>query len=284
MTRLGQIVVKGTSGGDTSCGGSFEPLSTTKWTNILDARGKDPELRRQAIAALVERYWKPVYVSLRHRGVDNEKAKDLAQGFFCEIVLDGKLIQSAERSKGRFRTLLYAALKRYWISENRKATAQKRHPGSSIVSLSDVTGAGVDVPDPMAFQGPDQAFDYAWASILLDRVIQQVEAECQTEGQSAHWEIFLRRVIRPILDGDVQPPLSQLSDEFELSGARQAANMVATMRRRFQRAIRREMRQMVDSDGEVDEEINELIKILSGRRASHSDLPHIDGRGEGDLT
>ena len=75
-----------------------------------------------------------MYCYLRRKNYDNERAKDLTQGFFHEVVLNRALIERADQAKGRFRSFLLHALNEYLIDEQRKETAQKRIPKDKLVS------------------------------------------------------------------------------------------------------------------------------------------------------
>jgi len=131
---------------DTGMGGQDRMFQTTHWTQILHVQGKDIPLRDRALAGLLTRYWKPVYCYLRRKGHDNEAAKDLTQGFFCDVVLDRGLVERAQRAKGRFRTFLLTALEHYVASVHRSACAAKRTPTGGPVQLDGIESAELPVP------------------------------------------------------------------------------------------------------------------------------------------
>lgn len=120
----------------TSIGGGKSRFQTTRWS-IIEAAKTDDQTRRQTIVGnLMATYWKPVYCYLKRRGYDNETAKDLTQGFFCEIVFGRELVHKAEREKGRFRTFLLTALERYVVSVLRHETSARRSPGAASSPLT----------------------------------------------------------------------------------------------------------------------------------------------------
>jgi len=67
----------------TQLGGANKALPRTQWTKVV----KGPT--GEAIEVFVQQYWKPVYCFIRRRwlGKSNEEAKDLTQGFFCDVVM-----------------------------------------------------------------------------------------------------------------------------------------------------------------------------------------------------
>jgi RNA polymerase sigma-70 factor (ECF subfamily) len=100
-------------------------FSTTQWTEILRLQSADEVDRRALVGRLAERYWPPVYAFLRRSGNDPEAAKDLAQDFFFEVVLGRQLFQQADPARGRFRTFLLTALRRYTTQVHRSRNARK---------------------------------------------------------------------------------------------------------------------------------------------------------------
>ena len=79
---------------------------------------------------------------------------------------------------------------------------------------------------------------------------------------------FQAKVLRPIIDGDPSPSLSDICEKHGISSRVKASNMIITVKRRFQKILRFHIRQFVDSDAAVDEEIRHLMRILSKRVAT----------------
>jgi DNA-directed RNA polymerase specialized sigma24 family protein len=231
----------------------------TQWTEIGAARTLDPERRRKAVGRIMDRYWKPVYAYLRRKGNDHDKSSDLVQGFFIKVI-ERDLIQQADSDKGRFRSLLLTALDRYVCDEYEKETTQKRRPSGGVNSLD-----AFDVPPPLPAidASPEQAFDYAWASQLIDEVIADVEDQCRQAGQQQHWEVFRQTVLDPILFGDEIPPMPALCQDLDIGTPKQAAAMNVTVKRRFKRILHAHVLEFVASEEEVDSEIGDLMEILS---------------------
>src|ERR1700733_2432069 len=106
---------------------------TTKWTLIFRARLPGSEAGA-AIEELCRDYWFPIYTFLRRRGHSRADAEDLTQGFFQKLIEDG-LFQTAQRDKGRLRSLLLAALEFFLVDQFRHGNALKRGGGKAIVSI-----------------------------------------------------------------------------------------------------------------------------------------------------
>ena len=242
-------------------GGPRSTFEATRWSEMHALRGLSPEERKAALDELVGRYWKPVYCYLRRKGCDNEQAKDLTQGFFQEIVLGNRLVEQADEAKGRFRTFLLTALDRYVISVHRKQTAARRNPVAGMNSLDEMREE--TLPIVAKDMKPDEAFTYVWALQLLGNVLTNVREQCAQDGMGVHWKLFEVRVLDPIISGAEPVPLSELCRRLGVATPVKAENMIVTVRRRFQTAMRNRVREYVISDEEVELEIHDLMAILS---------------------
>jgi len=249
----------------TSIGGTRGTFQTTHWTAIEKIGSDDDTYNRALIGDLLRTYWKPVYCYLRQKGYGSEETKDLTQGFFHEIVLARKLIQQADHTKGRFRTLLLTALDRYLTSIHRRQTAQKRAPKDRLVPLEQIDLAAL--PEPIGELTSEESFNYAWVSELLDNMLVEVEAECRTRGMTVHWKAFDARILRPIMEGTEAPKLAEICNRFGIENGIKASNMIFSVKRRFQAALKRHLRQSVASDADIGEEIRELMRFLAKKTA-----------------
>ncbi len=57
-------------------------FTTTHWSVVLEARGKESPGAEAALERLCKTYWYPLYAFVRREGYDEESAKDFTQGFF----------------------------------------------------------------------------------------------------------------------------------------------------------------------------------------------------------
>ena len=234
---------------------------TTRWSKIYGAKSSDEARRHSAIAGVLMTYWKPVYDFLWCRGYGKETAADLTQEFFCEVVLGRGLIQKADRERGRFRTFLLQALKHYAVSVRRAETAKRRMPEGGLISLESIDLSNIGKPAVHAT--PEKAYGYAWAANLLDHVLGKVEAESHEQGCATHWEVFEKVVLGPILHNKKAPSRAALCKQYGIANEQQVSNMIVSVKRRFKRVLRRHLRLLVPTESDVDEEIRELMDILS---------------------
>ena len=252
----------------TDMGGVGEAFLTTHWSIIENVGSSDEDRNQALISLLLTKYWKPVYCYLRRKGHDNEQAKDLTQGFFHEVVLGRSLIQKADQSKGRFRSFLLIALNRYLITAKTGQAAQKRIPKSKLVSL-DVT----DLPELRQTASeltPEDSFNYAWISALLEQVLQEVEAKCHEDGKTVHWHIFHDRVLEPIMEKNEPPSMTEICRRYGIQSEATASNMMVTVKRRFQIVLKSHLRNLVVSEEQVDEELAEIMRFLPRMAQDHT--------------
>ena len=248
----------------TFIGGENESFESTQWGEIIRVRDGDDPTRERAIARILGQYWKPVYCYLRRKGYANDKAKDLTQGFFCDVVLGRRLIERADPRKGKFRTFLLTALNNYAVSIARAEQANKRMPTEGLVALDGDDGP---VPEPRGDVSPEEAFHCAWAASLIESVLADVERRCLADGLDRHWQVFRAMVVEPILHGESSPRLEALCEELGIASRTKAYNMNVTVKRRFQAGLAERVRQYAGSDAEVNEEIGEIMAALSHRPA-----------------
>ena len=242
-------------------GGVQEAFLTTHWSLVDDIDASDDaDKSRALVGLLLKRYWKPVYCYLRRKGYENEQAKDLTQGFFHEVVLGRGLIQKADQSKGRFRTLLVTALSRYLISAREYETARKRIPPHKLVSLDFIDP--LEFPEPTSKSTPEDAFNYTWTSSLVEQVLHEVETTCCDQGQAVYWLVFQSRVLQPIMKRTNPPSLGEICERYGIEDGIKASSMILTVKRRFRTTLKKYLRNSVTSDEEEMDEFREIMQFF----------------------
>lgn len=230
---------------------------TTKWTLVGAAGDSTDTQAREALAALCQAYWPPLYTYLRRHGHDREEAQDLVQGFFARL-LERRDVRTADPARGRFRSFLLTALKRYVINEHERATSAKRGGPHLPLSLDFDEAERSDAREPRTDDTPERVFDRRWAVISLDRAVQRLREECHQEGKGAVAEALL-----PYLtEGGDLPTYSAAAGALGLSeGAVKVA--VHRLRRRFGAILRIEIADTVLAPQDVEDEVRELIRAVS---------------------
>jgi len=244
----------------TDMGGVGEAFLTTHWSIIENVGSSDDDRNQALISLLMSKYWKPVYCYLRRKGYDNEQAKDLTQGFFHEVVLGRGLIQKADQSKGRFRPYLLLALNRYLINIREEETAQKRIPKDRLVPLDPIEPP--DLPPSVTQLAPEETFNYAWVSALLEQVLAEVQKKCHERDLMLHWQVFRDRIVRPILNRSAPLSMKEICDRYNIADTIKASNMITTVKRLFQTILKQHVRNSVMSDEDTAEELAQIKRFF----------------------
>ena len=249
----------------TDIGGAGGVFLTTHWSLIEDIKLKEDK-DRALIGLLLQRYWKPVYCYLRRKGYDNEQAKDLTQGFFHEVVLNRNLVHRADQCKGLFRSFLLHALNQYLINIRNAHASKKYIQPDKLVSLEMIDP--VDVSGAISNLSPEDSYNYAWLSSLLDQILSEVQRQCYGDGMEIHWKIFNDRIVKSILENAEPLSLTEVCNKYGVEDQKKASNMNITVKRRFQSALKRYIRNTVTSENQVDEELEEIMRFFSERGAA----------------
>jgi DNA-directed RNA polymerase specialized sigma24 family protein len=244
----------------TNMGGTGEVFLATHWSLIHDVnQGNDRD--RALIGLLLQRYWKPVYCFLRHKGYPNEEAKDLTQDFFHDVVLNRDLVSRADPTQGRFRTFLLHALDQFLIDCQRKESAKKRIPREKLVSMDDIDP--LTLPQTLGQGSAEDSFNYTWKSSLLDQTLATLQADCHEQGLQVHWRVFEARVLQPILKNEEAPSLPSVCARYRIRNESTASNMLVTVKRRFKAVLRRNLRNTVLSEDDVNGELKDMLSFFS---------------------
>jgi RNA polymerase sigma factor (sigma-70 family) len=217
----------------------------TCWTLLLQAHSEDQVSREKAWEWFVKRYRQPVLAYFRTSGVSAADAEVLAQDFFADLFRRGSLGRIT-REGGRFRTWLYACLRKRAIDDYRKQTHH-------------LDAATVDGPDPRDASRPDAAFDQAWATHLLGQAIAALEARYSgDEERLALFRCFLAHATG-------EPSKETFAAIAEKLGMHHGSvrNAHALFKERMRNELRITVAATVASEDEIDGEIAHLRRVLA---------------------
>ena len=246
---------------DTEIGGHQGRFSTTRWTVIIDSQVSDENRKRIILDELFQKYWKPVYYYIRRKGHNNEKTKDLTQGFFSEIVWGRDLIQFADPQKGRFRNFLLTALERYLTDTWRYEHSQKRMPSKEIFAYDACDG--FELADAGGEMNAEETFNSVWLMEILQQSIAEAQKDMEAAGMGKYWILFEQRCLEPILNTTKPHSLKEICETLNIDDMTKASNMIVTVKRRVKKAITRNLQKIVGSESDLKEEISDLIEKIS---------------------
>jgi DNA-directed RNA polymerase specialized sigma24 family protein len=243
----------------TNMRGAGEAFMATHWS-LIDGVNQGEGRDRALIGLLLQRYWKPVYCFLRHKGYRNAEAKDLTQDFLHEVVLNRDLVSRADPTQGRFRTFLLHALDQFLIDCQRKESAKKRIPRDKLVPLD--CNEHLALPQSLAQGSPEDSFNYTWKSSILDHTLATVQADCHEQGLQIHGNVFDLRILQPIFEHQQELSMKEICTRYGITTESIASNMLVTVKRRFKAVLRRNLRDTVLSEDDVDGELREMLKFF----------------------
>ncbi|HSY18109.1 MAG TPA: sigma factor, partial [Candidatus Acidoferrales bacterium] len=157
-----------------SSGGAPRIFPPTRWSLVLAATRKDAPESAAALEAICRDYWYPLYAYVRRCGQSPHDAQDLTQEFFCRL-LEKRLLDFADREKGKLRSFLIVALKHFMNNEWRKAYAQRRGGGKAQVPFDTEFAESRFAADPASRLPADETFDRQWAMTLLDLTVSRLQ-------------------------------------------------------------------------------------------------------------
>lgn len=207
--------------------------------------------------ALCLQYWPPLYAYVRHRGHSAHDAQDLTQAFFARL-LEKDWLAAADQERGRFRTFLLMALKRFLSNERDYAQAQKRGGGMHAISLDADAAEGLYAGRDLSTLPADSLFERRWALTVLETVMARLRGEYEALGKLGEYEL-----LKPCLTaerGDI--PYDQLAAAMNLEPA-SARSSVHRLRKSFRDMFREEIASTVADPADVDDEMRAVIAALS---------------------
>jgi RNA polymerase sigma factor (sigma-70 family) len=232
-------------------------FATTRWTVVLSAGDPDSPAATTALETLCRAYWYPLYAYVRRRGHSPTDAQDLTQEFFSQL-LEHHWVARADPHKGRFRSFLLMAMKRFLANEWDKAKTVKRGGRVQRISLSLEAAETRYLQEPVDTSTPEQGFEKRWAVELLKSVLGHLREDYVRGGKAALFD-----TLKPCLLGSRESqPYAAVAAELEMTeGAVKAA--VCRLRERYRGRLREEIAHTVASPAEVEEELRHLFRVLA---------------------
>jgi len=231
-------------------------FATTRWSVVMAARDKASPESEEALQTLCKGYWHPLYAFVRRLGNSPHDAQDLTQEFFARL-LQKDWLGAVERERGRFRTFLIMAVKRFLANEWDKNRAARRGGGQMPVPLDTEFAEERYLADPGAALSADHLYERRWALTLLDQAMTRLRAEYESDGRGGD---FVR--LKEYLTAERGAiPYAEIAQQI---GASEGAARVAVhrLRKRFREVFRATVADTVSSAEDVDAEVRYVIKVL----------------------
>jgi RNA polymerase sigma-70 factor (ECF subfamily) len=238
----------------------ISPFPVTSWSMVRNAADATSASQRSAMGELLKRYLPALRAHLvLDRRMRPDEADDLLQTFVVAKVLEQKLVERADRARGKFRTFLIQALQYFAIDQKRAAGSKRRSPaGGPPASIDD----GFD-PSHDAAASPQTEFERAWAREVINEAVKRMRAECAVAHRDDLWGVFEHRVLKPSLDGVEPTPYANLPASLRIKNEQQASNLLMTAKRMFHRNLRSVVAEYAADANDLETEMRSLREALS---------------------
>ena len=230
---------------------------TTRWSVVLRARDPAAPEAQDALETLCRSYWYPLYAFVRRQGHSPPDAQDLTQEFFARLLHRGYL-RPVARGKGKFRTFLLVALKRFLANEWDRARAQKRGGGCPHLSIDATLAEDCYQIEPVETATAETIYERRWALTLLEQALARLRAEFAHADKAAEFEQL--KTFLTAEKGAV-PCAAAAANLGVSAGALRVA--IHRLRKRFRQVFREEIAHTVAHPEEIDEELRYLMSVLS---------------------
>jgi RNA polymerase sigma-70 factor (ECF subfamily) len=232
--------------------GERKRFNTTHWSLVVSAAGGS----RQALETLCSAYWQPLYWFVRRMGYGPADAQDLTQSFFARL-LEKQLLGFADRKRGRFRTFLLTAMRRFVINEWKRGQCDRRGGGRQMLSMSFDAGEDEAALEPSHNLTPESLFERRWAIQVIENSVARLSERQRTAEKCERFDELAPFLARP----GSTPSYDEAAQRLGTTAA--AVKMaVSRLRKELGQLVREEIRTTVASDAEVENELQQLIAAL----------------------
>jgi RNA polymerase sigma-70 factor (ECF subfamily) len=235
---------------------------STHWSVVLAAgRSRaEPTIAHAALAELCQTYWTPLYSFVRSRSYTVHDAQDLTQSFFAYLI-EHKIYARVDRQKGRFRSFLLASLKNFLADTADRERTLKRGGGQDLLPLDEeqIKDAELLFQSHNARSSGDQIFDRSWAEALVAAGLERLSADFKGESRE---KLFNELRVFLTSGADPLPTYAEVASRLGITESTLRSH-VTRLRARYREVLRAEVRQTVDTEAEVDEELHELLRVLT---------------------
>src|ERR1700693_451098 len=236
---------------------------TTRWSVILSCADSQASTQtaRDALTHLCQTYWRPIFAFVCRRGYSVPDAQDLTQDFFV-MLLEGHLLERADPSRGRLRSLLLKALNNFWSDARDKRRAQKRGGDLQFVAWDEWMA---ELPSQFSVSAreseswpAEKVFDVRWAATVVERALSRLGEECEQHG---------RRRIFDVLSSCLAAEREDVSyaNFAKTLGVPETSvkRLVHQLRKRYRALLREEVADTIDNPDMLEDDLRYLGAALA---------------------
>ena len=178
------------------------------------------------------------------------------------MVLKGRLLERADRSRGRFRSLVLKALQNFLRDAAAKRNARKRGGDVQFVSLDEWMAEApsrfsLPTKDSESWS-PERIFDVRWAATVVERALRHLGDECEKRGRRRVFDVLSVCLTAEREDACY----AKFSKTLGLSEAA-LKSLVHRLRERYRALLREEVARTVEKPSEIEDELRYLCSVLT---------------------
>ena len=228
----------------------------TRWSVVLAAKRTPSPESAAALEIICQAYWYPLYTYVRRCGQSPHDAQDLTQEFFCRL-LEKRWLDSADREKGRLRSFLIVALKKFMSNEWDRVSAQRRGGGQAHIQFDTAFAESRFAADSYTL-APDETFDRQWALTLISLTTSRLRGEFAAAGKPGDYDALKTCLLADRGAIEYAAVAKQL-------GVNEGAARVAVhrLRKRFREIYREEISKTLAEGADLDAELCYLAAALA---------------------
>ena len=245
-------------------GGRFPArFTTTRWSVVLScADGRaTTQTARDALSQLCQIYWRPIFAFICRRGYAVANAQDLTQDFFVTL-LEGHLLERADPSRGRFRSLLLKALNDFLHDTRDKQRARKRGGGVQFIAWDEWMA---ELPSQFSVSAreseswpAEKVFDVRWAATVVERALSRLGEECEQRGRRRIFDV-LSSCLAAEREDVSYPNFAKTLGIPETAVKR----LVHQLRKRYRTILREEVADTIENPEDLEDELRYLCAALA---------------------
>lgn len=222
----------------------------------MAAREKASPEGSHALQTLCRSYWTPLYAFVRRLGKSPHDAQDLTQEFFARL-LEKDWLGAVERERGRFRSFLILALKRFLANEWDKAQTARRGGGHIFVPFDTQLAERTYLADTRPMLSADLLYERRWAYTLLEQTMARLRAEYEGEGRAAEFA-RLKEYLTAERGGI---PYAEIAVELGMSEGT-ARVTIHRLRKRFRELFHATVADTVSAKEDIEAEMRYVVEVL----------------------
>ncbi len=229
----------------------------TDWELVEQAKSAGEETQEQALHAIIDLYWRPVFLFLRAKGRNADTAGELCQEFFVRL-LEKNWVEKADPRRGKFRTLMLTVLTRFMADQSDGRISHQQRFERWTRRMSELAADESEPFHVPVHATPEMIFDHHWALAIVADVRNEVRLACE-QCQMHEWFVMFERCLP--FQGEQSLSQAQAAREYGLTRD-QVRYRLQAIKSRYREAIMRKLKLADVAGAELDEEVDDLLAAL----------------------